>query len=76
MSPDAQPVRIVVEFAGPDSAVGQVVLQGPVTVGQLALAAWLLERQAEAAHQGAMVQAARDQLAVRSLAAGLRNGGR
>lgn len=76
MPPDViEPPRIIVTFDPGNATDARIDVNPGVSIGQLALAGWLLTEQANDARRGQLLAAAQEQASIRALAAGLRNGG-
>lgn len=76
MTPAVEPVKVTVTFSAVNSADPIVTMDPGVTIGQLALAAWVLENQAADARRGQMIAQAQEAQMRQALASGIRNGGR
>ena len=74
MTDEPKPVRVIVTYSGPNTTDGLVSTEGLVTVGQLALAAWLLERQAADMRQVVMAAEAQRRAEVQAVANSFHNG--
>lgn len=76
MSPEPGPVKVTITFSAANSADPVLTMDPSLTIGQLALAAWVLENQAADARRGQMIAQAQEAQMRQALASGIRNGGR